>query len=399
MRPHIIHIIGTPNAGGVQRLLLDLTQTENFSAFKHSAVCICSSAGTLVGEFSAQNIALYSCPFLWPEPTIRFTSLTRPMRQALAITFPWRFSLLLKKLKAHLVHSHFSSHIDWQLQSAIKTVGIPLVWTIHGLYLSRKSEGVAPWKNAMAIIRSSHRGHVVGVSDAVVQEFVNYGVGSPSEIAKIANGIDLDNYQNAQRHNPPLRDHWGIPRNAILFGSTGRLTIEKAYEVWVQAARQLVNQHPERQNLYFVIAGEGGQRQRLEHEIVKHDLAGRFILLGNQTNIPTLLREFDVFVLPSRSESFGISLVEAMAAGLPCIASTVGGLPEILDSSCGMLVPPESPDALCQAMGQMLDRGRRQILAAAAPTVAQKFSIEACAEKYAALYHRCLASANHAPPR
>lgn len=95
-----------------------------------------------------------------------------------------------------------------------------------------------------------------------------------------------------------------------------------------------------------MIAGEGSQRRLLEDEIAKRELTGRFVLLGNQNEIAPVLREFDIFVLSSRSEGLPMSLDGALAAGLPAIATKVGGIPDGRGRLRRILVSPESPAAL-----------------------------------------------------
>ena len=162
---------------------------------------------------------------------------------------------------------------------------------------------------------------------------------------------------------PPRDDAWrarlAIPSGAILFGSAGRLVNEKAYEVFVDAAACLVRAGAE---IHFAIAGDGPLRDTLAAEISRRGLSERFHLVGYEPDIRAYLAQLDVFVLASRSEAFPLALVEALAAGRPCIGTNVGGIPEMLGDGGGLIVPPESPERLSEAMRMMLVRGDAEVL-------------------------------------
>jgi glycosyltransferase involved in cell wall biosynthesis len=176
----------------------------------------------------------------------------------------------------------------------------------------------------------------------------------------------------------------------VVFGASGRLVREKAYEVWVRAAGRLVAGSAD---VHFAIAGGGPLRRSLESEIARAGLKGRFHLLGFQSDVPGFLRELDVFVLSSRFEGFPLALVEALAAGLPCIATPVGGVTEMVGESGALIVPPESEEALAEAMKTMLSPAARAASAARGPGLAERFSIDRTADQFAALYDRLLAPA------
>jgi glycosyltransferase involved in cell wall biosynthesis len=141
----------------------------------------------------------------------------------------------------------------------------------------------------------------------------------------------------------------------------------------------------------FTIAGDGPQRAELEAEVARLGLQDRFHFLGYVHDVPSFLHSLDAFVFPSASEGFGYALVEALACGLPCIASNVGGIPEILGEDGGIMVPPDDPQALADAMLKMMDPEVRRHYSARVPEIAKRFSIEECARKYAEIYEELLA--------
>jgi glycosyltransferase involved in cell wall biosynthesis len=147
--------------------------------------------------------------------------------------------------------------------------------------------------------------------------------------------------------------------------------------------------------LEAVLVGDGPERSAVEEEIRRLGLGSAVRLLGERTDVPELLATADVFVLSTWSEGLPLSVLEAMAAGLPVIASNVGGIPELVsDGVSGVLVPPGDPDALAEAIERLVgDRFLAQKLGhAGRRRVAESFDLEAVREAHLALYRRLLAT-------
>lgn len=166
----------------------------------------------------------------------------------------------------------------------------------------------------------------------------------------------------------------------------------KGLHVLVPAAARLLRSAP---HVRWLIAGEGPYRGEVEQLIRAHGVGDQVRLLGNRLDIPHLLQAMDIYTQPSLSEGFGIAVAEAMAAGLPVVASRVDGLPEVVDHGrTGWLVPPEDEAALVTAWQEVLaDPTRAEAVGQAARSaVEERFALERIGERYLALY-RSLASA------
>jgi glycosyltransferase involved in cell wall biosynthesis len=136
-------------------------------------------------------------------------------------------------------------------------------------------------------------------------------------------------------------------------GTIAELHPVKRLDILIQALEHVL---PDRDDVGLFIIGEGDERGYLEHLIKVEGLTGRVVLLGHVTDAPSYLSAFDLFVLPSRSESLGYVLLEAGMAGLPAIGTRVGGIPEILeDGVTGLLVPPNDAPALTDAIEHVLN--------------------------------------------
>jgi glycosyltransferase involved in cell wall biosynthesis len=133
------------------------------------------------------------------------------------------------------------------------------------------------------------------------------------------------------------------------------LRAEKAYDLLIAAAARLPGAH-------VLIAGFGEERERLEAQIAAEGLEGRVRLLGHRADVPDLVRAFDVAVCCSDFEGMPVSVLEYMEAGLPVVATRVGGLPDLVGGE-GLLVPPRDPDALAAALAELLaDPERRRAM-------------------------------------
>ena len=158
-----------------------------------------------------------------------------------------------------------------------------------------------------------------------------------ARIRVVPNGIDLAAYTPAN-HDRPIRR----------IVTVANLRPEKAHEVLFEAATLVLRRCPEAE---FIIAGDGPRRQELEALARSRGIMSRVQFLGHADDVPAVLASSDLFVLPSRSEAFPNGILEAMATGLPIVASRVGGIVELVENQkTGVLVPPDDPRALGHAM-------------------------------------------------
>lgn len=216
----------------------------------------------------------------------------------------------------------------------------------------------------------------------------------PDNIVVIRNGILLSRYEKAEKA-AALRQELGIPADAPLVLVFSRLNRMKGVEYFLDAVALLAEKFP---SVRFVIAGDGGNRQALEERAGSLGIASRVVFTGFRTDIPALLSEATLSVLPSLSEGLSNSLLESMAAGVPVVAASVGGNVEIVeDGISGRLVPPGDGAALAGAMSELLrdadlarrfgDAGRRR--------VAELFSMERSLHEVEHLYQRLVAERAH----
>jgi glycosyltransferase involved in cell wall biosynthesis len=201
---------------------------------------------------------------------------------------------------------------------------------------------------------------------------------APTSIAVIPNGLDPTAF--AARKPRGERD---AVRTII---TVANLRPEKGHETLIAAAGILVRQFPA---LRFLVVGSGPRREELERLSAARGLSQHIEFLGHREDVPRLLAEADAYVLPSRSEAFPNGAIEAMAAGLPVVASAVGGLLNLIeDGRTGRLVPPADPDALAAAVRSLIEHPLEAaaIGAAARATVLQQYSFDRMIASFEDLY-------------
>ncbi|MBI5788221.1 MAG: glycosyltransferase family 4 protein [Candidatus Schekmanbacteria bacterium] len=213
---------------------------------------------------------------------------------------------------------------------------------------------------------------IVAVSQDIKQHMIlNKGIPA-DKIQVIYSGIDTKRFQLAAKPLS-LRAEWGVKPDEKLIGIVAVLRNKKGHRFLIRAAAAILNRHPKTK---FVFVGSGPKEQEIKEEIAQKKLDRYFILAGKRDDIPEVLNSLDVFVLPSQMEALGQAIIEAMAAGLPVVASRVGGIPELVrEGETGFLVPPEDSNALAGAIIKLLNQPQtaRQMGLAGQKTVQENF--------------------------
>jgi len=386
--PTIAHIVRSLwMGGGAQRSVYSLVTF--LTSYKHKIICVSPKPKTMLNaqDLGVTEIVYCALP-MTKDILLPSYRLRKWIANMLQLTFSIRLTRLLKEIKVDLVHSHINHRIDLQSTIVLEKVELPMIWTIRALPPDNEKE-LIKWKKACDLIIHNSFGRIVAVSKAIVNKLVELKICEEKDITVIYNGIDLRYFSPIFSNKGFLRSKLKIPQDAVLFGAVGRLNPEKGHDIFIEAAALLLQKV---KNVFFAIAGSGPMVDELREKIKYFGLEHYFHLVGYLPDVRPFLNDLDVFVFPSRKEGFGLALLEALASGLPCIATQVGGIPEILGEDGGLMVPPESPEALAEAMYEMLSPERRNEYAMRSRTIAERFSIDACVHKYATIYEELLSS-------
>jgi glycosyltransferase involved in cell wall biosynthesis len=225
------------------------------------------------------------------------------------------------------------------------------------------------------------------------EHFLRANIVRASKVIRIPFGIETDRFKPDPKARVSVRDELGIDKDAMVVGAVGHYGPEKGIDVVVRAF-QLIRDRAAPHSIVLVILGSGNaEQEQMMRALSASASTHRIVLAGFQTDVPRWLSAFDVFVHAPRSEAFGLALVEAMAAGLPVVATRVGGIPDIVrEGQTGMLVPPDAPAELADAVTRVVcDSPLRAAMAEKAMRVASaEFGAERYAKRYLGVYQALL---------
>jgi glycosyltransferase involved in cell wall biosynthesis len=289
----------------------------------------------------------------------------------------------LAAARPDLVHTHLK-YADVIGGLAARSLGLPVVSTLHEAAWRGPPAEHARQRIA-ALVRRHCADRVVAVSDAARASYLATGWDRPDRVAVVRNGIPS---RRAGRSRAEVREQFGLPPGAPVLAMVSALRPEKGHEIAFEAFRRLRAHHPDAR---LLVAGDGPRRPALDR------LAGPGIVMaGHQDDVASLLGAADLLLHPSHVEAFPTSLLEAMQASLPVVATGVGGIPEIVDDgTTGMLVaaPPE-PGAVAAAAERLLadpDLGAA-MGAAAAARFAERFGADVWLRETRAVYDAVMAA-------
>jgi glycosyltransferase involved in cell wall biosynthesis len=257
-------------------------------------------------------------------------------------------------------------------------------WSFEGEPLRRllDRELIARWSDAFIAVSREDRRRMIEIERI-----------QPKRIRFIPNGITA----RAPIPGGNLRAELGVGAGPLI-GAVGALRAQKAYDVLIHAAARLREDHPD---LHVLIAGHGPEQARLEELISELGLGDVVLLLGRRLDVPELLAELDVAVCASEFEGSPLAVMEYMEAGLPIVATRVGGVPDLIEDGVhGLLVEPGDHRGLAAAIDDLLtDRARASALGAhARERRRREFDLDAMVHAVEALYEELLATRSATAP-
>lgn len=301
--------------------------------------------------------------------TVRPWTLPSVLRRA------WTLRKVVRAHRIRLVHAQGTRGAVYAALALWQT-GIPLIW--HVRIVDRD-----PWVDRVLLRRSAA---VIANSRATAARFARHE-GFSHKVQVIYNGIDPAQY--TREAVPASQQSLGIPSGHPVVTFAGRLEHGKGPDLFVEAAGLI---HQKRPDAYFLVAGDGPLRPVLQTRVNEKCLPAVFV--GRQADLRVALGVSRVLVVPSRQEAFGRVLIEAMAMGVPVVATRVGGIPEVCtDGRTALLVSADDPRALADAVVRTLEDPARTAarVQAAAEEVRMRFSLADHAEQVCRLYRRLLA--------
>jgi glycosyltransferase involved in cell wall biosynthesis len=232
---------------------------------------------------------------------------------------------------------------------------------------------------------------IITVSEAVRRVKIEKSNVSPEKVITIHNGIDTSLFtSHSNTSKQQFRKSLGIPDNVLLLGSVGRLHPSKGFSDLISA---LVKIKSKLKSVKVIIVGDGKLSNNLKLQVKYDKLSDAIEFIGLRNDVPDILSALDIFVLPSLWEAFGIAILEAMAAGKPVVATSVGGIPEVvIDGETGILVPASDPDALANAIIRLIEDEELRVKMgnAGRKRVLKHFTIQKMVNKTEQLYQELM---------
>lgn len=363
----VAHVVQNLAIGGLERVVLNLASHAHRDRFQPSIVCL-GPGGPLVDQARAAGIEVW------------IVDKKAGFRPSTVIALARRF----RREHVRVVHCHNAAPLLYGAVAG-RLAGAAVIYTAHGMKTSGSRQPVT--LDRLGLVDA-----FVTVSDDARRIALESAGGNATRVRTIVNGVDIRAYRRAQADaRTRVRRSLGLPDDAFVFGIVARLSAAKDHDNLFRAFAALAAADP---RVRLVVVGDGELRTGLEQVVRELHMNERIVMTGSREDIPALVGAFDAFVLSSYTEGLAMTLLEAMAAELPIVATSVGGNAEVVvDGETGLVVPPRDTARLADALRWMSShttearamgaRGRERALA--------RFSIEAMVAAYEDAYDQVLA--------
>lgn len=362
----VLEVVSCLHYGGMERLIAEMVVRLDHSRFDVHLLAL-----DFLGHFSTgleRHATLHEA-----GPMSRF-SMLRPTELAARI----------RAIAPDVVHTH--GGIWSKSVRAARIAGVP--FTVHTDHGRRRPD---PWLfRAIDGLAARHTDVVVAVSEALADQMRRTVVARGTDLRVVVNGVDTALYA-PRPEDSKCRQELGIPAQAPVIGSVGRLEPIKGYHVMIEAMRLLREHPPAGPAPVLITVGNGSERARIDELIARWELGDRVRVLGWRDDINRLHALFALFTMSSLSEGTSVSLLEAMSSGLCPVVTDVGGNAAVLGRGLAhRLVPASDPVALAGAWREALENGgkRAEDSARARARVQDSFSLETMVRKYERIYQR-----------
>jgi sugar transferase (PEP-CTERM/EpsH1 system associated) len=365
--PLVVHLIYRLDIGGLETLLVDAINRMPAHKYRHAVVCL-----TDYTEF-AQRIT---------RPGVELVALHKP--PGLELGTHKRLFKLLRQMRPEVLHTYNLGTIEYHATALL--AGVPVrVHAEHGRDAS-DPHGVNRKHNLLRRLLVPAIDRYVPVSRDL-ERWLRGVVGIPqAKVQLIDNGVDTERFHPA---TDAAAEPWNAP-GVFVIGTVGRLQDVKDQACLIDAFVLLRAMLPEqRDRLRLVLVGDGPLRERLSQKIAGAGLQDCAWLPGPRSDVDVVMRSFSLFALSSIAEGTPVTMLEAMASGLPVVSTAVGGIPDLVaDGASGALVPAGDPQRLAEALAAyVLDAERtRRHGAAGRARIEQQYSVAAMLSAYVDLY-------------
>ena len=365
--PKVLQVVLSLNPGGTERLVVELVR--RLRPELPMAVCCLDEAGSWGEGLRLEDIGV--------------TALRR--REGFQPQLGRAISRIAAQHGARVVHCHHYSPFVYASIARLWSPDLRIIFTEHGRLSDAPPS--AKRRTANRVLAHAPR-EVVTVSAELKQHLVAEGFPT-RKVSVIYNGIDVGVVPGCDVR-ARVRRELGIADNAVVVGTIARLDPVKDLHTLIRAVGR---QGPQRAPMVLLVIGDGSERAQLEASAREVGRGSSVRFLGHREDARDLLAACDLYANSSISEGISLTILEAMAAGLPVVATRVGGTPEIVDATCGRLVPSRDPDALASTLAALAADGalRRTLGGKARTRVEQRFTLDRMIREYRDAYYAAAA--------
>jgi len=351
--------------GGLENGVVNLINYSDQNFFDHEICCVAKSGNAALRL--KERIPIYEMHKMEGNDWRLIPKLTR----------------LMKNVKPDIVHTRNWGTVDGIVAAKLARVQA-VVHGEHGWNMDDPMGQNIRRRIARKLL-SGMVNHLIAVSGDIKKWMINSIGIKNTKVSKILNGVNTDKF--CQKDNLGIRNSLGFSSEDIVIGTVGRLDPIKDQRLLLQAFSRLKY---EKKNLRLVFVGDGPEKRNLESMRKRLSCGDRVVFLGERDDVDKILSAFDLFVLPSRNEGISNTILEAMATGLPVIATDVGGNPELVKHGhSGLLFPPGDCEALVDALNFYIEQNPHMIEIHgrnARERAVREFSLNRMVKEYETLY-------------
>jgi len=371
-RLRVLHVVSRLGMGGTEHGVLKVIHGLGNGQFEHR---ICAVRG-IDADFARRM----SAPHAYSAGSAK-----------LGFQFPlFRLVQIMKEFRPHIVHTRNFGALE--AIPAARMAGVPVaVHSEHG-YELEILDGLPLRRRVLCRALYAMADAVFAVTGDLRTYHAKQSWLPAKDFRVIYNGVNLEKFSPRADAASGMRRTYDIPEGPVIIGSVGRLVPIKDHATLLQAVELLSRKGA---NLHVLLVGDGPEAKKLkETAAASTALSGRVTFTGASDSVPELLSAMDIFVLPSVCEGMSNTLLEAMACGLPVVATRTGGNPELVeDGKSGWLFSPRDAEALANILGQLTEDAyiRRKFGTAARERAVERFSLAGMMQRYSDLYCELMA--------
>lgn len=330
----VLHVFVTLPVGGAEQLLVSMV--NNFDSNIKSIICCICNKGEIGEKLEKEGY--------------KIIALNKLHKNGWDSSIVGDLCYIIRKYNIDLIHGQLY-HSNLYSRFAARRENIPAIISIHNTYNKQKKLH----RRLINRYLLKYTSAIIVGSDDIKKDVVKYDRAPDKLIHIIPNSINLSSVQTSLSCES-ARKNLGLSGDDIILGTIGRLEEQKGHTFLINALAILKQK---KYDLKLLIVGDGRLRNELENQVVKLSLESQVIFLGTRTDLGSIFPAINIFVMPSLWEGLSLAMLTAMAAGLPVIATDVGGVRDILEgNSCGLVVSPKDSEELSNAVIRLIEDQR-----------------------------------------